>query len=148
MKLAPLRNWQNHPTAGTHLGIVETSASPVWVDHTSDRPIKGSGRSCMPQGNGTGRHPLFVFNWSWLVADSLDADQVSLSFHRHLLQDRCQPPSAVLGPFQVRFWGGGVHLSQIPRIMHKGQIIYAKRNPQGCGRVGVGADGSAHHPPW
>ncbi len=29
----------------------------------------------------------FVFNWSWLVAGSLDADQVSLSFHRHLLQD-------------------------------------------------------------
>ncbi len=147
-KLAPLRNWQNHPTAGTHLGVVKTSASPAWVDHTSDCLIKGSGRSCLPQGNGTGRHPLFVFNWSWLVAGSPDADQVSLSFHRHLLQDHRQPPSVVLGPFQVRFWGGGMHLSQTPRIMHKGCIIYAKRNRRGCGRVGVGADGSAHQPPW
>ncbi len=34
--------------AGTHLGVVKTSASPAWVDHTSDRLIKGSGRSCSP----------------------------------------------------------------------------------------------------
>ncbi len=135
-------------TAGTHLGIVKTSASPAWVDHTSDRLIKGSGRSCLPQGKGTVRHPLFVFNWSWLVAGSLNADQVSLSFHRHLLQDRRRPPSAVLGPFQVRFWGGAMHLSQTPRIMHKGRIIYAKRNQRGCGRVGIDVDGSAHQPPW
>jgi hypothetical protein len=74
--------------AGTHLGVVKKLASPAWVDHTSDHLIKGSGRSCLPQGNGMGCHPLFVFNWYWLVVGSLDADQVSLSFYRHLLQDR------------------------------------------------------------
>jgi hypothetical protein len=59
-KLAPLRNWQNHPMAGTHLGVIKTSASPAWVDHTSDRLIKGSGRSCLPQGNETGHSaPLY-----------------------------------------------------------------------------------------
>ncbi len=105
-KLAPLRNWQNQPMAGTHLGVVKTLASPAWVDHTSDHLIKGSGRSCLPQMNGTRCHPLFVFSWSWLVAGSPDTDQVSLSFHRHLLQDQRRPPSAVLGPFQVQFWGG------------------------------------------
>ena len=34
--------------AGTHPDVVKTSASPAWVDHTSDRLIKGSGRSCLP----------------------------------------------------------------------------------------------------
>ncbi len=58
-KLAPLRNWQNHPMARTHLGVVKTSVSPAWVDHTSDRLIKGSGRSCSPQGNGAGAPPPF-----------------------------------------------------------------------------------------
>ncbi len=70
------------------LGAGKTSERPTWVDHTSDRLIKGSGRSCLPGGDWTGCHPLFVFNWSWLIAGSPDADQVSLSFHRHLIQDR------------------------------------------------------------
>ncbi len=146
-KLVPLRNWQNHPMAGTHLGVLKTSANPAWVDHTLDRLIKGSGRSCLLQGNGAGVPSPFVYNWPWLVAGSPDADQVSFISQTSSLRP---PPTTIGGlwTFSSTVLGGGMYLSQTPRIMHGGRIIYANRNQRGCGRVGVGADGSAHQPPW
>jgi hypothetical protein len=61
--LAPLRHWQNHPMAGTHLGVVKTSASPAWVDHTSDRLIKRSGRSCLPMSRERDRVLFAAREW-------------------------------------------------------------------------------------
>jgi hypothetical protein len=94
-------NWQNNSTGGTHRGAVKKSARPPWVDLTLDCLIKGSGSSCSPQGNRRGSIPFLS----------------SLSLHRHLLQDRRRPPLAVVGPFKYGS-GGGMHLSQTPRIVH------------------------------
>ena len=68
--LVPLRHWQNHPMAGTHLGVVKTSASPAWVDNTSDHLIKGSGRSCLPTVKGTGQGPVRRLSREWDRAPS------------------------------------------------------------------------------
>ena len=83
--------------AGTHLGILKTSANPAWVDHTSDRLIKGYGRSCSLQGNGAGAPSPFVYNWPWLVAGSPDADQVSFISQT----SSSRPPPTTIGGLLV-----------------------------------------------
>ncbi len=66
----------------------------TWVGHTSDRLIMGSGRSCSPHGNKTGRHPL-LFSTSPGSSRAPRTRQVSF-LYRLLLWDCCQPPSAIL----------------------------------------------------
>ena len=83
-------NWQNNSTGGTHRGAVKKSARPPWVDLILDCLIKGSGRSCSPQGNRTGLHPIFVVSFTPQTSSS-------------------RPPPTTIGglwTFQVRFWGG------------------------------------------
>ncbi len=136
--LAPLRHWQNHPMAGTNLGVVKTSASPAWVDHTSDHLIKGSGRSCLPMSRERDR-VLFA---------ARERDGAPSPLCLHLALAGCGFPGRRpgLSHFTDIFFettanhhrrsldrsstvlGGGMYLSQIPRIMHGRCSIYAKRN--------------------
>ncbi len=76
---------------------------------------------------GGGAIPFFVYNWPWLVAGSPDADQVSFISQT----SSSRPPPTTIGSlwtFSSTVLGGGMYLSQTPRIMHGGPIIYAKRN--------------------